>query len=287
MNMKYVSARGDILPLTDNKYFHLMDIDGQTSYEGGVSRTKSNDDGDIITNVSAEARPLLISLRIKSGVDVEMAKREILKVVKPKQYGSLVWEQNGRTLTITGKVTSFSMPRWENGVIAQIGLDCEQPFWEDIDFVIQQISEAVDLHYFVDSPVDMLYFSEDGIAFGEYDTIRTKAFHNAGDVAVGMEISIVALDTVTNPIIYNQYGEFFGVGYENRPLVMAAGDNVVITTRKGNKVVTLNGVNIYDKIKPNSTWLQLEAGDNSFSINSDDVSKSNMSFSLIYKQRYV
>lgn len=287
MNMKYVSARGDILPLTDNKYFHLMNIDGQTSYEGGVSRAKSNDDGDTITNISAEARPLLVSLRIKSGVDVEAAKREILKVVKPKQYGSLVWEQNGRALTITGRVTSFDMPRWQNGVIAQIGLDCEQPFWEDIDFVIQQISEAVDLHYFVDSPVDMLYFTEDGIAFGEYDVIRTKDFHNAGDVAVGMEISIVALDTVTNPIIYNQDGDFFGVGYESRPLVMAAGDNVVITTHKGNKVVTLNGVNIYDKIKPNSKWLQLEAGDNTFSINSEDVSKSNMSFSLIYKQRYV
>lgn len=287
MKMTYQSARGDILPLTDNKYFHLIEIDGQTSYEGNVSRTKSNDDGDTITNISAEARPLLISLQIKSGVDVETAKREILNIVKPKQNGSLIWEQNGRTLTITGKVTSFGMPRWQSGVIAQIAMDCEQPFWEDIDFIIQQISEAIDVHYFTESPADMLYFPEDGIAFGEYDTIRTKAFHNAGDVSVGLEISIVALDTVTNPIIYNQDGKYFGVGYESRPLIMSAGDNVVITTHKGKKVVTYNGVNVFDKIKPNSTWLQLAAGDNSFSINSDDESKNNMSFSLIYKQRYV
>jgi hypothetical protein len=52
-------------------------------------------------------------------------------------------------------------------------------------------------------------------------------------------------------------------------------------------MVKYNGVNIFDKIKPNSTWLQLEAGDNVFSINSDDDNISNMSFSLIYKQRYI
>ena len=62
---------------------------------------------------------------------------------------------------------------------------------------------------------------------------------------------------------------------------------VTVKLLKGKKVVTYNGVNVFDKIKPNSTWLQLAAGDNSFSINSDDESKNNMSFSLIYKQRYV
>ena len=68
---------------------------------------------------------------------------------------------------------------------------------------------------------------------------------------------------------------------------MHAGDNVVITTHKGNKTVRLNGAMIYGHIKPQSTWLQLAAGDNQFTINSDDESVTNMTFSLIYKQRYV
>ena len=47
------------------------------------------------------------------------------------------------------------------------------------------------------------------------------------------------------------------------------------------------GSNLYEKIKPRSTWLQLLPGENTFSINSDDDNNENMSFSLIYKQRYI
>lgn len=288
MTFNYVSARGDILPLSENQYFYLIDIDGQTTAATDISSTVIGGiDGDTVNNVQAQPRPLVLNLRIKSGVKVETAKREILRVIKPKQYGSLVWEQDDRELTIKGLVENIDMPRWANGIVMQVTLYCEQPFWEDIDYIVQQISEAIDLHYFTDSPADMLYFPDDGIPLGEYDTIRTKSFHNAGDVSVGLEISILAHNTVTNPIIYNQDGQFFGVGYAGRPLVMQAGDNIVITTHKGRKTVTLNGVNIFDKIKPNSTWLQLAAGDNTFSIDSDDDNISNMSFSLIYKQRYV
>jgi hypothetical protein len=228
-------------------------------------------------------------MRIKSGVNVEEAKRTILKVVKLKQRGTLEWEQNDKTVTITGIVEAVDMPRWNNAVVMQITLHCEQPFWEDAEYIVQRISEAIDLHYFTDYAGDMLYFPEGGIALGEYNSIRTREFINDGDVSVGMEISVVALDTVTNPIIYDGNGNFFGVGYGSgaKQVVMQSGDNIVITTHKGGKKVALNGVNVLAKVKPRSTWLQMAAGFNQFSINSDDDSVTNMSFALVYKQRYV
>lgn len=303
LQLEYVSARGDVLPLANNPLFHLRHIDGMTTASTSISSAVVGGiDGDTVNNIQATPRTIIIDLQPRSGVNVEEAKREILKIIKLKQRGGLIWTQNGRTVTITGVVETVDMPRWTNAALMQITLHCEQPYWEDIDDIIQQISEAINLHYFTDSDDDMLYFTDEGAPLGEYDTIRTKSFHNDGDVAVGLEISITAHDTVTNPIIYDQYGNFFGLGYDyesesggagigtawgSNPLIMNVGDNVVITTHKGRKTVTLNGVNIFDKIKPNSTWLQLEAGDNTFSINSDDESISNMSFSLIYKQRYV
>ncbi len=303
LKLDFISARGDTMPLANNPLFHLTHIDGHTAASTNVSSAVVGGiDGDIVNNIQATPRTIIIDLRVRSGVDVEEAKRAILKVVKLKQQGGLIWTQNERTVVLSGIVEAVVMPRWTEAAIMQITLHCEQPFWEDINEVVKQISEAIDLHYFTNSPVDMLCFTEKGIPFGEYDTIRTKAFHNDGDVAVGLEISILAHDTVTNPIIYDQHGNYFGLGYElesesggagigtavfSNPLVMKAGDNAVITTHKGRKTVTLNGVNIFDKIKPNSTWLQLETGDNVFSINSDDESISNMSFSLIYKQRYI
>lgn len=303
MKLDFISARGDILPLANNPLFHLTHIDGQTAASTSIaSAVVGGVDGDTVNNVQATPRTIIIDLQPRSGVDVEQAKRDILKCVKIKQQGGLIWTQNERTLVISGVVEAVEMPRWTNAAVMQITLHCEQPFWEDVDDVIQRINEAIDLHYFTDSPADMLYFPADGIPLGEYDTIRTKAFHNDGDVAVGLEINILAHDTVTNPIIYDQHGNYFGVGYEiesesggadigtalvSNPLVMKAGDHIVITTHKGRKAVTLNGVNIFNKIRPNSTWLQLDTGDNLFSINSDDESITNMSFSLVYKQRYI
>jgi hypothetical protein len=303
LKLDFISARGDILPLTENELFYLTNVTGQTSAVASIaSAIIGGIDGDTVNNAQAMPRTIIFDLHIKSGVNVEDAKRAILKVVKLKQQGGLVWTQNERTVVINGIVEAVEMPRWTNAALMQITLHCEQPFWEDINEVIQQISEAINLHYFTDNPVAMLYFPENGLPLGEYDTIRTKSFHNDGDVAVGLEINILAHDTVTNPIIYDQYGNYFGLGYKmvtesdnpnigsaavSVPVRMKAGDLIVITTHKGRKRVTFNGVDIYDKIKPNSTWLQLETGDNTFSINSDDESISNMSFSLIYKQRYI
>lgn len=279
----FISQRGDVLSLSANSDFIMTHIDGQTSATASVSSNVIGGvDGDTVSNMQAEAKPLIFDLRIKSGVDVEEAKRKILRVIKLKQNGTIRWEQNNRTVEITGKVERIEMPRWANGIVMQVEMHCEQPFWEDIEEVVQQISEAISLHYFTDTSVDMLYFPEEGIALGEYDTTRSKDFFNDGDVSVGVEIEILALAKVTNPIIYDADNNFFGV-----MVTMQGGDKIVISTHKGKKSVTLNGVSIFNKIKPNSTWLQLATGDNRFAINSDDDLLDNVVFSIIYKQRYI
>lgn len=290
MKLDYISARGDRLPLANNNLFILRHVDGMTAAATSIaSNAGGGADGEEVNNVRTNARPLVMDLRVREGVEVEEAKRAILRVVKLKQTGTLEWTHHGRTVTLSGVVEAIDMPRWSEEVTMQITMFCGQPYWEDAAFIVQQISEAIDLHHFTERVDGMLYFPEDGIPLGEYDTLRTKEFHNSGDVAVGMEISIVAFATVTNPIIYDGNGRFFGVGYGDgaKRVRLQAGDNVVITTHKGKKAIKLNGRNIISKLRPQSTWLQLEAGDNVFTINSDDDSLTNMAFSLIYKQRYV
>ena len=290
MTFDYISARGDRLPLANNNLFILWHVDGMTAAATSIaSNAGGGADGEEVNHIRANARPVVIDLRVREGVEVEEAKREILRVVKLKQTGTLEWTYHGRTVTLSGVVEAIDMPRWSEEVTMQITMFCGQPYWEDAAFVVQQISEAIDLHYFEDSAGGMLFFPEDGIPLGEYDTIRTKSFHNSGDVAVGMEISIVAFDTVTNPVIYDGNGNFLGVGYGDgaKRVQLQTGDNIVITTHRGRKSIKLNGQNIISRLRPQSTWLQLEAGDNVFTINSDDDSLNNMTFSLVYKQRYV
>lgn len=289
MELVYISKWGGTLDLVHNNMFWLVNADGITQADTDVATIVIGGiDGDIINNIQAQPRSIIFDLRIKPDVNVETAKRAILQIIKLKQSCTLQWTQNGRTFTIDGVVDYVTMPRFNNAVTMQVSIHCSQPFWEDLQDVLTEINQYKDLHYFTDNPHDMLYFPAEGIPFGEYDTSRTRTFENTGDVSVGMVIEILAYDTVTNPIIYDQNGNFFGVGYGDKSVTMAAGDKIVIDTKAGEKSVKLNGTtNLLDKIKPRSTWLQLAAGVNEFSINSDDASTENMAFTLIYKQRYI
>ena len=270
-----------------------MNVDGMTIGQSEIaSITIGGIDGDIVNQIQAQPRGIVMDLRIKEGVNVEDAKRAILQVVKLKQQGTLKWTQNGRTVQIAGVVEAITMPRFNNAVTMQITMHCAQPFWEDVDEIAQQIDEFINLHYFTTDPQGMLYFPVSGIAFGEYDESRTRNLYNDGDVAVGMDITILALTTVTNPLLYDSQGRFFGVGYNqtrpiNKNVIMQAGDVIKISTHKGNKTVTWNGTNVIDKVKPQSTWFQLAAGDNEFSITSDDAQVQNMTFYITYKRRYL
>lgn len=288
MELTYISQWGGQLDLWSNPLFYLTNVDGMTSAATDISAIVIGGiDGDQINNIQAQPRGMVFDLRIKQHVNVEDAKRQILNIVKLKQKCTLIWTQNNRTVTIQGVVDSVVMPRFVNDVTMQFSIHCGVPYWEDLEDTVSEISEAINLHYFTDVAGDMLYFPEDGIPFGEYDFSRTRSYTNHGDVAVGMTIEIIAYKTVTNPIIYNQNGDFFGVGYGSKSLTMNAGDTLVINTQKGAKSVYLNGVSQLDKIKPQSTWLQLEAGENEFSINSDDEDVDNMVFTITYKQRYI
>lgn len=297
MQLRYISNWGDNISLSDNTDFILSNVDGLTYSSADLATVITPGiDGDVVNNVQAQPRGIVLDLIFKDGVNIEEAKRNILKVVKLKQTGTLEWTQNGRTWIIKGIVEAVDMPRFYTGgyanVAMQITMHCSQPFWEDLNEVLTEINEYEDLFYFTDYPYDMLYFTESGIPFGEYDISRTRTFTNSGDVAVGMLIEIIAYGTVTNPVILASDERFFGLGTDEAPVVMSAGDKIFINTEKGKKNVYLESAggvrtNLLNKVVPFSTWLQLEAGENEFSIDSEDAELENMTFNLYYKQRYI
>ena len=102
---EFVNARGDSISLSANKDFFLTHIDGQTSATSSVSSNVIGGvDGDTVSNMQAEPRPLVFDLRIRSGVDVEEAKRRILRVIKLKQNGTTV-----KTEIVAGITTFMTM----------------------------------------------------------------------------------------------------------------------------------------------------------------------------------
>ena len=281
MKLEFVTSKGEILQLTNNNRFKLSHVDGITIANAELATsTVSNMDGDFINSKRTMPRSVIIDLSIENNV--EDTKRYITRYIKIKNNCKLIMTQNDRSFQLDCVVQAVEMPRFTNSVTMQITLYCSQPYWEDVEDTITEISETLDLHYFTDDEDDMLYFPEEGIPFGEYDSNRTKSFYNDGDVEVGITIHIIALGHVVNPTIYNSSGEFIGVNAE-----LEAGDEIIINTIKGNKFVTLNGINILSKIKEGSTWLQLPTNDEEFTINADEETESNMYFTIVYRQRYI
>lgn len=282
LKLEYITEKGAVLPLTNNSKFKLSNVDGITLAEVDISSTTvSGMDGDFVTAKTTQPRSIVLDISIETA-DVESVKRYIMQYIKPKQTATLRLTQNDRVTQIKGIVESIEMPRFSNAVTMQVSLYCSQPYWEDVDSTVTEITEVLDMHYFTDEPDDMLYFIDDGIVMGEYDANRTKTIVNDGDVSVGMDIHIIALGGVTNPVLYKSNGEYIGAD-----VTMETNDEIIIKTGKGEKSITMNGENIMSKLRRGSTWLQLDTGDEDYTIDSEDGTESNMYFNIVYRRRYV
>ena len=280
--LHYIGANGSMLDMFDNPYFVLVDAEGITENASDISTsTTPSMDGDKVNNIQAQPRGIVLSLQIKDDAPVEEAKRYILRTIKPKQKGRLVLHQSGRDIQIAGVVESISMPRFGQEIIMQISLYCSDPYWKDVENVLLEISRVLNMHYF---PIDEggLAFPAEGIPFGEYDLNMTRTYTNDGDAECGMIITIIALASVVNPTIYKADGSFIGVNDS-----MVVGDEIIINTNRGEKSITKNGTNILSKIKPGSSFLQLDTGDNELTIDSDGDTEGNVYFMLAFKRRFV
>ena len=275
-----ISTAFGTLPLWHNQYFIVSDVDGMTAADVDVaSNTVYSMDGDKITNMQTQPREIVLDLTIKPDVNVQEAREHILRYLKPKQSATLLmrYDLSGaeQSKAINGRISRIEMPRFSDKVVAQITLYCAQPYWEDAEFIVKYISDILDLHHFE------ITWSQP-LPMGVYDLTRTREFINEGDAAVGMVITITAQGAVKNPALYdNMTGEFIGIND-----TLAAGDEVVINTIRGQKSITKNGVNVLSKLRQGSKWLQLDVGSNIFLIDADEGA-SEMYFTLIFKQAYV
>ena len=280
--LEFIGANGNVINLFDNPYYGITNIDGFTVADVEVaSSTTASIDGDVINNLRVTPRTVVLDLKVKNNVNVETAKRWLLQTVKPKLPGRIRMTQDGRETELSGIVENIEMPRFTNGVICQVTLYCSVPYWQDVNYVLVEISRLIDLHYF---PKDQggLAFPSGGIPLGSYNLNNTQTYYNDGDAETGMLITIIALGDVVNPIIYDVTGAYIGVID-----TMAEGDVIEINTNRGEKYVRKNGENIFSKIKSGSSFLQLAIGDNQLTVNADSGTQNNMYFIITFKRRFV
>lgn len=294
MELILINKNNQQLDLLNNaQYFVLSKCEALHGIDTDIQTIESPYlDGTIIEGVKALPRGISMTFKLKP--DIKDSIEFFTNVVKSKQYVTLQETEKGNTITIKGIATIPPYTRMLSQCEIQLDIYCGQPYWEDLNQVVAAISMYIDLLNFP-SPNGQ-YFTEVGRPFGALDVSATKTFDNDGDVSVGMNIKITALDQITNPCIACSTGEQYG-WYMYLNLTLQANDEVEINTIRGQKYIKINGSTSYNGVpilsylKFNGTdWLQLETGENTFNIgtfsNGQVIPSDNVYFTITYRRRY-
>lgn len=290
MKLSIINKNNEILDLLNNtNKFILFKAEALHGIETDISESESPYmDGSNIDIV--KALPRGIELTFKLVGEVKDSINFFTKYIKSKQFVTLREIEDDKDIIIKGVATIPPYSRMLQDCELTLTIYCGQPYWEDINYVVEIISEKIDLLFF---PINGQYFTSIGRPFGVIDTSLEKTFINKGDVNVGMLLSLVALGTVTNPRISCSSGEQNG-WYMQLNLTLQSNDEVKINTVKGNKYITINGSDSYNGTPilgylefKGLDWLQLETGANTFNVStSGGATNSNVYFNINYKARY-
>ena len=249
--------RGEVLNLSTAPYYTVYKITGLNPPKATVNRSvNATTDGSNINNVRIENRNIVIYIALTG--DVEANRINLYKYFPIKKSVKLYFKNDTRDVYIEGTVEVIECDLFSNKQIAQISLICPKPYFKDVNYLINHFGDVTALFEFPFS------ISSEGTEISALTANQRKSIINAGDVSTGVIISLYAMGSVVNPILYDVLkGEQMALNFS-----MQAQDEIVINTNIGEKSITLirAGVstNALGYMTPDSDWFTLEAGDNIF-----------------------
>lgn len=219
----------------------------------------------------------------KNALEIEETRKAIIDVLNPLN-GIIQMKVTLNSGSVFNRdITFINAPLFPTGFEnrnliyqkVQLAYEANSPFWySDFEIVESFINEIPNFEFpFTMSPTEKIIFGE---------IVPNKIAVNDGQVEAPVTIQI--LNACTNPSILNKAtGEF--ITFNN--LTMYYRDELLIDTRFGQKKVTLNGYNVFNKLDPQSTFFNLAIGENEieFTHNSGQVTTAKINF--IYRNLYI
>lgn len=287
--LEFINAKDESIELFSHPYLlYRFEGLGDTGVLNQTQKSMNQDGGTLVESLMDEKFPV-IELKITGNTQEELAlnRRRLTSVFNPKLgEGRLIRRSNDGIHVL--KVIPEAVPFYPDGLgnrgrhhqKALINLRAANPYWQDLTSTKSEIALWVGG---IEFPIEI---PQEGIEMGYREPSLIVNVLNDGDVEAGMKIEFKALATVVNPSLFNvNTREFLKI---NRTL--EAGEVVTVTTHFQQKRVesSLNGVtqNIFNDIDIESTFLQLDVGDNLFRYDADE-SIENLEISIYHTQQYL
>ena len=240
----------------------IKGLDPPTGTVGTSNYAGTN--GSYLNNAFIEKRNVVIPFEMR-GFDVELRRHELYRVVKPSRYIKIYYSTKNISVYAEGIVETCEVENFEKLTNGQISILCPDIYWYSRDIFYAYYSGVIGAFHFP--------FPESDAPFplGVYSNSNLFSITNDGD-ETGFTLRIEALPSdipqevvAVTPTIYNENGEYLQIKGD-----ILTGDVITVTTKTGNKTVTLtrNGVdsNILNRLVSGSTWLTLKEGTNTFRV---------------------
>lgn len=226
-----------------------------------------NQVGVYVTGTSLGTREVSVTGWIIADTEQQMTERKAMlnRFVNPQQLVELSYSKYRLKFLPNSSIAYSTTIAENNEVVCKfkiVGLAADPLFKDDREDQVSAASTKAMFHF----PLIINKTEQDPpvILFGVREPSLIVNVYNSGAVSTGMRIVFKALGTLTGPSLINVYTqEYFKLNK-----TMYAGEMVEITTTIGEKKVIahVNGVDLnYFKYRDlDSTWLQLDVGDNLF-----------------------
>ena len=268
----YTNTKGESITFGVGSRYHVnvsKDVTGLSDLDDTIYSTSSmGQHGDTYTGVRIEPRPIKIKGKITErdkSAQIDL-RQNALKILNPELAGTLRYYYGSFARKIGAIVDGTPTFTRDLSQAFEVDFKCLDPFWQEEtehreDIATWEAAWEFPTEIDRDDATDMIFGSRS-------DSVIVDVY-NGGHVSIGMRIVFRAIGELTNPMLLNvNTREFIKLNY-----TMVAGDVVEINTSYGSKRarLTRQGVvsNVYRYLDVDSTFMQLDVGDNVFRYNAD------------------
>lgn len=262
----YTNTQGVSVSFYPGALYHAniqKDVTGLSDLTDTVYSTSSiGQHGDTLTGVRIEPREISIKGKIQASEKASYLslRRALVGVLNPELAGTLHYEYGDYKRKIMA--VTDGAPKFTHANIYEefeVDFKCPSPFWEEEQNTSKEIASWIGGWTFP-CKIDIT----NGMCFGEREESVISDIYNPGHVSTGMKIQFRALGRLSTPQLLNiNTREFIKVNQ-----TMEAEDLITVNTSYGSKTATLlrcgASTNIFRSVDVDSTYMQLEVGDNVF-----------------------